>query len=171
MNQTQTAGGPSYAAAATTSSAATKGNAAATTTNAEERSAFLLSRRSLRIWPIEGENEKEIMEALVVFCCQALGAPRKDELGIKRVQRVKSAPRGIAFLEVLVEFEDNFARDDILSRGPMLSEYRDTPNKPTAGIRLDIPGHLMGMFKALEAFGFALKRRRDVRREESTASV
>ena len=41
----------------------------------------------------------------------------------------------------------------------MLAEYRDSNNKPTAGIRLDIPAHLMGRFKVLESFGFALKRR------------
>ena len=99
------------------------------------------------------------MEAIVVFCCQALGAPRKDELGIVSVKRVRSAPRGVAFMEVLVEFTDNYARDDVLARGPMLADYRDDDNKPTAGIRLDIPQHLMGVFKTLEAFGFALKRR------------
>ena len=62
-------------------------------------------------------------------------------------------------MEVVVVFADTYARDDILSRGPMLSEYRSNTNKPTAGIRLEIPGHLMGSFKTLEAFGFALKRR------------
>ena len=56
-------------------------------------------------------------------------------------------------------FSDSFARDDILTRGPMLSDYRDAKGKPTAGIRLDIPGHLMGVFKSLEAFGFALRRK------------
>ena len=81
-----------------------------------------------------------------------------DELGIKKVQRVRSAPRGIAHMEVLVEFIDTYARDDILARGPMLAEYRDPNNKPTAGIRLDIPQHLLGVFKTLEAFGYALKR-------------
>ena len=125
----------------------------------EERKSFELSRRSLRIWPIDGSTEKQLMDAVAVFFCQALGAPRKDELGIKSVKRVKSAPRGIAFLEVLVEFSDTYARDDILMRGPMLSGYRDPAGKPTTGIRLDIPTHLMGSFKTLEAFGFALKRR------------
>ena len=52
------------------------------------------------------------------------------------------------------------------SRGPMLMQYRDIVNKPTAGIRLDIPAHLMGVFKTLETFGFSLKRRhgRDFRK-------
>lgn len=124
-----------------------------------DSAAFQLSRKRLRLWPIAGEDNAEIMESVVVFCCQALGAPRKDQLGIKTVSRVKSAPRGVAYLEVLVEFVDCYARDDILMRGPMLASYRDTAEKPTAGIRLDIPQHLMGSFKTLEAFGFGLKRR------------
>ena len=100
-----------------------------------------------------------MMESVVAFGCQALGAPRRDELGIKDIKRTKSAPRGVAFLEVIVQFVDMQARDDILMRGHMLAGYRSTDNKPTAGIRLEIPAHLMGAFKTLEAFGFALKRR------------
>ena len=46
-----------------------------------------------------------------------------------------------------------------MTRGPMLADFRDEANKPTAGIRLDIPGYLMGAFKTLEAFGYALRRR------------
>ena len=103
-----------------------------------------------------------MVKATEIFCCQALGAPRRDELGIKKVSRVKPAPRGIAYLEVLVEFVDTCARDDILVRGPMLAEYRDSTNRPTAGLRLDIPSHLMGVFKTLEAFGYALKKRHQV---------
>ena len=125
----------------------------------QDRENFLLSRRRLRLWPIEGDSPKQLNESVIAFCCQALGAPRRDELGIEKVTRVKSAPRGVAHMEVVVDFVDNYARDDILMRGPMLSEYRDSTNKPTAGIRLDIPSHLMGIFKTLESFGFALKRR------------
>ena len=58
-----------------------------------------------------------------------------------------------------MEFADSYSRDEILMRGPMLASYRDIKNKPTAGIRLDVPVHLMGTFKTLEAFGYGLKRR------------
>ena len=75
---------------------------------------------------------------------------------------MKSAPRGVAFLEVVVEFVDTYARDDVLLRGPALALYRDKENRPTAGIRLDIPSHLMGVFKTLESFAFALKRKHGV---------
>ena len=108
---------------------------------------------------IEGKDEDQMMEAMIAFCCQALGSLRRDKLGLVSIKRVKSAPRGIAHLEVVAVFEDTHARDYILMRGPMLSEYRDKDNNPTAGISLDIPAHLMVSFKILESFGFALRRR------------
>ena len=151
--------GASYAGVASSRAGPSRNAALPRDKSGVDRDAFLLSRRRLRVWPIEGNNEDELKKATLAFCCQALGAPRKDEIGITKITRVKSAPRGIAFLEVLVEFTDNYARDDILMRGPMLSGYRDDKGKPTAGIRLDIPPHLMAVFKTLEAFGFGLKRR------------
>ena len=127
-------------------------------TYSKEREAFLLSRRSLRVWLIEGSSEDEIKKATVDLFSQALGANARD-LGIEKITRVKSAPRGVAYMEILVTFTDAFARDDIFARGPSLANYRDDKNRPTAGIRLDIPAHLMGAFKMLETFGYQLKKK------------
>ena len=127
----------------------------------KERESFLLSRKSLRVWPIEGNNEDEIRCATTAFFTQALGANARD-LGIAKITRVKSAPRGVAYMEVLVEFTDAYARDDIFARGPSLASYHDDANKPTAGIRLDIPSHLMGAFKTLESLGYKLKKKHGV---------
>ena len=94
------------------------------TATGSERVAFNKSRRSLRMWPIQGNSKEEIMESAVTFCCQALNA-RRESLGLISVVRTRSAPRGTAYMEIIAEFADNFARDDILSRGPMLAQYRD----------------------------------------------
>ena len=91
-------------------------------TNQAERTAFLKSRRSLRLWPIEGETKEQLMESTINFCCQALQA-RQGSLGLVAVTRTRSAPRGTTHMEVLAEFADNIARDDILSRGPMLADF------------------------------------------------
>ena len=72
--------------------------------------------------------------------------------------RAKSAPKGQAYLEVIVTFRDNASRDNIFGRGSNLAEYKDSRNRPTCGIRLHIPAHLMGSFKTLEAYGVELKR-------------
>ena len=58
-----------------------------------------------------------------------------------------------------MEFEDGNTRDNMLMRGPMLASYRDGKGRPTAGIRLHIPGHLMGVFKTLESFGHYLRNK------------
>ena len=123
-----------------------------------DRDAFLTARKSLRIWPIEGNTNEDLEHALEDFCVKALGA-RRESLHIDSVRRVKSAPRGVAHMEVVAVFSDSYARDDILTRGPMLSDFHDEENKPTAGLRLEIPSHLMGAFKTLEAFAYSLKRR------------
>ena len=83
---------------------------------------------------------------------------RKEKANITRIRRIKSAPRGKAYKEICVVFAESNTRDEILMRAPMLSSFRDDKGHPTAGIRLRIPGHLMGAFKTLEAFGHRLKK-------------
>ena len=56
-------------------------------------------------------------------------------------------------------FKDAYYRDDFFSRGPMLAEHRDHQGKPTCGIRLHIPAHLMSSFKTLEQYGYELKNK------------
>ena len=124
----------------------------------DEKRMFDKARRSLRIWPLGGENPEEIMEAVKDFCYNALLLPETSNLGIEAVARVRSSPRGHSFKEVIVIFEDNYHRDRILACGPKLAGYRDDDRKPTCGIRLQIPGHLLQQFKVLENFAFARKR-------------
>ena len=109
------------------------------------------------MWPIEGKEDAAIKENFRIFCQDALllGKSTISELGIETVERTRSSPRGRPFLEIIVTFADNFARDRVFSCGPQLSEYRDEDGKPTCGIRLQIPGHLMGQFRTLESYAFA----------------
>ena len=69
-------------------------------------------------------------------------------------------------MEVIATFRDNNARDYIFSKGSNLAGYKDAHNRPTCGIRLHIPAHLMGSFKTLESLGNDLKRehRRKIRK-------
>lgn len=122
-----------------------------------EDAAFEKARRSLRIWPMEDNNGEEMMKSVKDFCYNALLINKDTDLGIESVSKVRSAPRGVAFMEVLVVFIDNFSRDRVFSSGPKLAGYRDEENKPTCGIRLHIPPHLMSQFKTLESFTSALR--------------
>ena len=90
-----------------------------------ERTLYEAARRSLRIWPIPGETQDELVSGVTDFCHGALLLDKALSLGIEKVERVRSSPRGRPYLEVVVQFEDNFARDRILSSGPQLSGYRD----------------------------------------------
>ena len=116
------------------------------------------ARRSLRIWPLKGDTAEEMQQSVVDFCHNALMLPQSSSLGIESVARVRSSPRSQSFMEVMVLFEENYYRDRILGCGPKLANYRDEDGKPTCGLRLQIPGHLMSQFKALENFAFTKKR-------------
>ena len=50
------------------------------TYNADERKSFYLSRRSLRLWPIEGNNNEELMSSTIAFCtCLLYTSDAADE--------------------------------------------------------------------------------------------
>ena len=91
------------------------------------------------------------------FCYNALMLPTDMEIGIGTVERMRSAPRGVAHLEILVTFVGNYSRDRVFACGPKLAGYRDGNNKPTCGLRLHIPSHLMSHFKILENFASMLR--------------
>ena len=106
------------------------------------------------------------MQNVKSFCYGALAFEKDEDIGIISVERARSAPKGKAYMEVIVSFKDSNARDIALARGPYLAEYRDQDNKPTCGIRLHIPPHLMTAFKTLESYGYYLKNehREDIRK-------
>ena len=57
----------------------------------QERQEFLRDRRSLKVWPIDGDD-KDLKPNVEEFCIRALGAPKREKLGIESVRRVRSAP-------------------------------------------------------------------------------
>ena len=122
-----------------------------------ERKQFEKARKSVRIWPVEGTDTASLKTNVIDFCRNALLL--QGELGITSVERARSSPRGRAFLEAIVEFEDNVARDRVFACGPQLAGYRDKENKPTCGLRLQIPSHLMGQFRVLESYAFKYRNK------------
>ena len=123
-----------------------------------ERKNYEKARRSIRVWPIAGANKEEMMDSLKDFCMNAL-LLGDSNLGVIGIDRARSSPRGRAYLETVVEFEDADSRDRVFSCGPRLSGYRDKDDRPTCGLRLQIPGHLMTQFRTLEAFAYSHRNR------------
>ena len=124
------------------------------------RSRFDEARRSIRIWPIIGVDEAEMMKSLCSFLSGAL-LHSEQEIGflaIEKVRRVRTQPGGLVHHEVRVTFAHLTATDHIATKGTMLAKYTDPEGKPTAGIRIDVPDYLAHDFKLLDSYGKRMRR-------------
>ena len=74
-------------------------------------------------------------------------------------------------------FDEKYTRDRITSYGKNLANYVDAQNNPTAGMRLDYPAFLGGVFRDLEWYGAHLRQkhgngtRRNIRFDEENSSL
>lgn len=65
----------------------------------------------------------------------------------------------VIYNEVIVKFADKEKRDLVASRGIKLAPYVDEKNKPTCGMRLQVPTRdLLPTFNMLNRYGFHLRR-------------
>lgn len=121
---------------------------------------FDKARRTLRIWPIDGESADQIELCLREFLENALDmtTDEVEDLRIESTERVKSARNGLAYDEVAVVFETPERRDELSQRARLLAPYRDGDGRPTAGFRMQVPSFLETNFKLLEELGFRLRR-------------
>lgn len=122
---------------------------------------FEVCRRSLRFWPVNGRDEKELNVETWRFIRQKLQVP-DDELGskqIERIRRIRSAKQSKIKFEVSVLFTDVAARDRVSSHGRSLANYQNEDGTPSAGMRIEYPDHLGYSFRCLDWFGKDLKNR------------
>ena len=115
---------------------------------------YWAARRSLRIWPIEGDGE-EMMDGLQKFLAQNLRLG-EDVLADSEDCKVRRVPRGANSTirhEVAVEFPSVDLRDVVRQAAYNLAGMSG------CGIRLEIAHHLMANFKALSAASYKLKKR------------
>ena len=125
----------------------------------QTKSDYAKARRSVRIWPIKGDATSEIKKNVMEFFVNALGL-REQEIGAFEARREESqGEKHLIYDEVVVCIKDAGTRDKILLRGPRLSSYVDAHKKPTCGIRLEIPHHLVPSFRILHRYGMNLRRR------------
>jgi len=151
-----------------------------TSRNVEERKEnYATSRRSLRIWPIEGSSESEIVANTIRFVFEVLKVSEEDFNGesICQARRVRTARNSSIRSEVLVIFDEKYTRDRVASHGKNLKDYKDNENKPTAGLRLDYPAFLGPVFRDLEWFGAFLREKhglgtqRSIKFDEANTSL
>ena len=127
---------------------------------ASKRAAFQKSRRSMRIWPIAGDDADEMNANFRDFAVEALQVPDTTvrNAAIEGIVRVRSSPQSKAYMEILITFSDHYERDFYYSKAKNLAEYRNSEGDPTAGIRLDIPPYLMSTFKLLSDHGYEIRK-------------
>ena len=123
---------------------------------------FWLCRRSIRIWPIKARDENALWAGVSHFFFEKLQIPQEDlpQEAVEAVTRVMPGRKKQKIEhEVIVRFSTVQMRDMIVSYAPNLREWRDKDgsSQMSAGLRLEIPDHLMAVFKTLEKFGHYLR--------------
>ena len=121
---------------------------------------FARARRSLRLWPVEGQNADDLWTAAGIFLGTKLGMKGKlNKTMIEAISRVEIQSGPGVKSEALVRFVDNNTRDLVMGAAAMLAPYVNAEGKPTAGIRIEVPSHLRGDFRLLFKFGQILRTR------------
>ena len=111
--------------------------------------AYHFSRRSLKMWPIAGDD---VMDEVRIFLNTKLGIAdgRIEAMGKIQTSMIPGQAAK-ARKEVLVTFESKEDRDFVKSSGSNLAQHKD------CGITLHVPGHLMDNLLALNSVGYAIK--------------
>ena len=115
---------------------------------------YLQSRRSVRLWPILAGNNVE--EQVRSFFYQVLSVPSdvSKNVRIESAERIVQPRRSKITGEVLVWFGTAQDRDTIQSYAANLAGIDGK-----AGLRLDVPDHLRGVFRMFEVHATLLKKR------------
>ena len=119
---------------------------------AEHELQFLLSRRSIRVWPVSEVNDLEMSVRALMKRYLKIPAHIADGLDIEETKRVIQPRRSKISKEVLVRFSSSQSRDVAQSYAANLADFTGT-----AGLRLDVPDYLRGLFRKFESHGAALR--------------
>ena len=103
------------------------------------------------MWPVPGPDLKNSFRAFLTDKLK-LPADFLDTIGPITVQRHYD-PRSKTKDEVLVVFSNRETRDAVRAAAPKLAGLGNA-----AGIRMQIPGHLLTNFKALENLGYQMRQ-------------
>lgn len=119
---------------------------------AENERDFLLCRRSVRLWPVQDSDglEKGVKRFLAFY----LKMPTEviESLTFVEVEKQGQTRRSKIKDEVLLRLQTSQQRDTIQSYAPNLASAQGL-----AGIRLDIPDFLRGLFRLFESHAAALR--------------
>ena len=102
---------------------------------------YVWARRSIRVWPVQGNNDTAMWEGVGDFIHEilAINTAYLCQDNIESVQRALDVGTAGVNEEVIVTFFDKKKRNIIPANAQNLSCHIDREGKPTAGIRLEIP--------------------------------
>ena len=127
----------------------------------EESRQFWNARRKIRCSPIDaGNNGQDLLRNTYQFLEKVLGVPGGELPGdaITDVRRVPGRKRSLTQNEVIITFDTVQTRDCVASYAPNLADWRGK-NAVHAGLRLEIPDYLCGVFRVLERHAHQLKEK------------
>lgn len=131
----------------------------------DEERVFWNARKKIRCFPVPGRTQDELWHNTEQFFLNVLAIP-EGELppgAVLDVSRVHVGRRKNAIGdEVVISFDNITSRDIVSSYAPNLADYRRNNGGKAAGIRLEIPDHLRGVFRTLDRHGHTLKDRHGV---------
>ena len=106
-----------------------------------KEAAFEKSRRSIREWPIDGNNQNGLDATFRDFVVEALLVSDTvvRDTRFPEIIRVRLSPNSSVYLEALVTFENSSDRDFYFACARNLAQFRDDEGRHTAGMHLDIP--------------------------------
>ena len=122
---------------------------------------YIFARRSIRLWPVRGDEEEALWENVGNFIHDTLRVSESEvsQRDIEDIRRTLDRPPTGVTDEVIVTLNDPRKHDLIMSHSVNLAECIDQEGRPTAGVRLEIPGELMDTFRLLSRFGTRLRAR------------
>lgn len=121
------------------------------TQQSRREAAYNLCRRSLKAWPVGGED---LSDAFLVFLHDKLRLSDASIAALGKIE-VSRRPGRVAEqkLEVLATFESREDRDAVKAAGPNLA------GQENVGMLIHVPGHLLDNLHALNSVGYSIKQK------------
>ena len=117
----------------------------------KREAAYNFCRRSLKMWPVEGEL---LVDAVKFFLKEKLGMADGRIFALGSIEAsIMPSKAARERKEVLVTFESREDRDNVKANGVNLSGRREV------GMSLHVPGFLMDNLVALNGLGYAIKQK------------
>lgn len=129
----------------------------------QKDSKYWHSRRCLRVWrELEGNdpvNDDRVAEDFIHGVLQVEEEDFEYKTEVERTRRIRTGRAGNTRIEILIVFNNIDTRDFVHSHARNLASHVDQKGKRTAGIKMEVPVHLLSTFKVLEKHGHELKKK------------